>query len=337
MTSTVTAGFGPPAGPPVSGVRRREEDPLIGQVLGRVTFPDPESGPVTLAVSGGPDSAALVVLARAAGVEGTVVHVDHGLRPGSTAESHLVGDLAARFGFGFEAHRVTVDPGPDLEARARAARYQVLPPGVLTGHTMDDQAETVLLNLLRGSGLDGFSAMRDGPGRFGRWVRRPLLGLRRAETAAVCRAAGIAPLLDPSNSDPRFRRNRIRSEVLPLLDDVAGRDVVPLLARAAAIAATEVEVLDTLASAIDPLDVAALRSAPAPLARRSLRAWLRSAAAGGGPESHPPSAAELARVMQVVDGHRQACQISGGRRVSRRSGRLSVISPPAPVGPGRSS
>lgn len=287
--------------------------------LARCRFPEPAAGPVWLAVSGGPDSMALMVLARAAGLDGTVVHVDHRLREGSESEAAIVASVAADLGFAFDPRQVDVAPGADLEARARQARYRVLPDGVLTGHTMEDQAETVLLNLLRGAALDGLSAMRPRADR-----RRPLLGLRRAETEEVCRRAGLAPICDPSNVDPRFRRNRVRAEALPLLCDIAGRDLVPLLARQAALAAADVDLLETMASDIDPRDVTALRGAPAPLAHRALRRWLRSTSAGGGEEMHPPSAAELARVMDVVDGRRTACELSGGRRVSRRAGMLSI-------------
>ena len=142
--------------------------------------------------------------------------------------------------------------------------------------------------------------------------------------------AGVEPFRDPTNSDPRFRRNRLRSEALPLLCDVAGRDLVPVLARQAALAAEDVDLLETMASNIDPCDVGALRDVPAPLARRALRRWLRSAPAGGGDDLHPPSAAELARVMDVVEGRYTACELSGGRRVSRRAGRLALT--PAPKG-----
>ncbi|HET9076966.1 MAG TPA: tRNA lysidine(34) synthetase TilS [Acidimicrobiales bacterium] len=310
------------AGAPVADRARGAAAPF----LSRCRFPDASSGPVSLAVSGGPDSVALMILARAAGLQGTVIHVDHGLRPGSAAEAPAVAAMAASLGFGFECRRVRVGPGGDLEARARRARYQALPAGVLTGHTMDDQAETVLLNVLRGAALDGLSGMRPGAGASGRGpaVGRPLLDLRRRETAGICTEAGFQPIQDPTNTDPRFRRNRIRTEVLPLLGDIAGRDLVPVLARQAELAAADVELLDELASAVDPVDVRSLRAAPPALARRALRSWLRSPRAGGGPEAHPPSSAELGRVMQVVDGTRRACQITGGRRVSRRAGRLTL-------------
>ena len=299
---------------------------LAGELLARCAFPPSERGPVSLAVSGGPDSLALVVLARWAGLHGLVIHVDHGLRDGSAAEAEVVGEAAARFSFAFERRSVNVAPGPDLEARARRARYDALPSGVLTGHTMDDQAETVLLNVLRGAALDGLSGIRAGPeGR----IRRPLLGLRRSETAALCRASGLIPVLDPSNHDARFRRNRVRSEVLPLLCDVAGRDLVPVLARQALLLADDADVLQELASGIDPTDVRALRRAPVALARRAVRSWLRSDESAGDAEAHPPSAEEVTRVLAVADGRVRACELAGGRRVQRRAGRLHIVVPTA--------
>jgi len=151
---------------------------LVPDLLSRCTFPPPGSV-LPCGVSGGADSLALLVLATAAGCVVTAWHVDHGLRPGSDVEADVVAAAAAQFGAGFEERLVAVEPGPNLEARAREARFGALPPDVATGHTMDDQAETVLVNVLRGAGPDGLSGMAPG-------ARHPLLGLRRAETHALC-------------------------------------------------------------------------------------------------------------------------------------------------------
>jgi tRNA(Ile)-lysidine synthase len=263
---------------------------------------------------------AMLALAVAAGCRPHVVHVDHGLRPGSADEAGMVGEAAELLGATFAAVRVEVEDGPDLEARARHARYSALPAGAMVAHTADDQAETLLLNLLRGAALDGLSGMRAlaaGPGK----VNRPILGLRRAETRALVVALGLRVVEDPSNFDPRFRRNRVRHEVLPILADVAGRDPVPLLARTARLLGEDAGFLDELARELDATDARQLAKAPLPLAKRALRAWLRE---GEGPERHPPSAQELDRAWAVVTGKSVACELTGGRRLSRSAGRLRI-------------
>ncbi|MDP9440854.1 MAG: tRNA lysidine(34) synthetase TilS, partial [Actinomycetota bacterium] len=153
-------------------------DHPFGAMLERTTFPPPNTA-VRCAVSGGADSLALLVLAVRAGCVVTAVHVDHGTRSGSSGEADAVAEVAAGLGAGFEARRVRVQQGPNLEARWRAARLEALPPGALTGHTADDQAETMLLNLMRGAGLDGLAGIRPGP-------TKPILTLRRADTRRVC-------------------------------------------------------------------------------------------------------------------------------------------------------
>jgi len=129
-------------------------------------------------VSGGADSLALLALAVSAGCDVTAVHVDHGQRDGAAEEAELVRSYATSIGATFEAASVSVESGPNLEARMRAARYGVLGPEGATGHTADDQAETLLINLMRGAGLVGLGAMQPGP-------RRPILSLRRADTEAA--------------------------------------------------------------------------------------------------------------------------------------------------------
>ncbi len=289
----------------------------VTELLARCRFPPPGTA-VSCAVSGGPDSLALMALGAAAGCRVTAVHVDHGLRPASAAEAAMVAAAASRFGAGFEARTAPVAAGPNLEARARAARYAALPPGVLTGHTADDQAETIVLNMLRGAGLDGLAGIGD-------VGRRPLLVLRRAETRALCAELGLAPLDDPTNEDRRFRRNRVRAEVLPLLDAIADRDVAPVLARQAELLAAAARLLDALAAQLDPTDAGALRAAPVALARRAVRSWLR---AGSDAERHPPDAATVERVLAVARGEARRTDVGSGRRISRSAGRLRL----APAG-----
>jgi tRNA(Ile)-lysidine synthase len=276
-------------------------------LLPRCTFPPPGSK-VTLAVSGGADSMALLVLAVAAGCHAVAVHVDHGLRPDSDKEADVVAEATRRFGVPFQAQRAQVAAGPNLEARAREARYAALPSDVLTGHTADDQAETILLNLVRGAGLEGLAGMRP--------ARRPLLALRRAETRELCHGVGVAWVEDPTNTSPVHRRNRIRHELIPLLDDIAERDLVPVVARQAVLLREDADLLDELAATIDVSDARALATAPRPLARRAVRRWLD--------RGHPPDSATVERVLAVARGETRACEIGGGRRVERHSMRLGV-------------
>jgi tRNA(Ile)-lysidine synthase len=286
-------------------------------LLARCTFPPPGAA-VSCAVSGGADSLALLVLAVDAGCRVTAVHVDHGLRPESAAEADVVAAAAQRFGACFRAQRVDVGVGPNQEARARAARYRALPPDVLTGHTADDQAETVLLNLLRGAGLDGLAGMRAGP-------RRPLLALRRSETRALCDQLELAPVVDPSNASPAFRRNRIRHDLLPLLDAIAERDVAAVVTRQAGLLRDDADLLDALAATLDPTDARALAAAPVPLGRRAVRRWLAADALLPAAEHHPPDAATVERVLRVARGDALACDVGAGRAVRRSGQRLAII------------
>jgi len=302
----------------------------VTALLERCTFP-PAGTPLECAVSGGADSSALLVLAAAAGCTVTAHHVDHGLRPGSSGEAAAVAALAARVGAGFRSVSVAVSDGPNLEARARAARARVLPAGAATGHTMDDQAETIVINLLRGAGSDGLSGMQPGP-------RHPLLGIRRAETEAVCGALGVIPVHDPSNASGRHLRNRVRHQLLPLCAELSGRDLVPVLARQAALLRAESRLLDRMAEIEipDPTDVHRVRAVAeraVPLARRAIRRWLQDAVGSAVPPDpetdvdgtrHPPGSADVARVLAVACGDAVATEVTGGIRVQRSRGRLSL-------------
>jgi len=299
------------------------DDPVVADLLSRCTFP-PAGTEVTCGVSGGADSTALLALALAADLTVCVVHIDHGLRAGSEHEAVVVHELATAWGAVFRAETVRVAAGADLEARARAARRSVLPATALLGHTAEDQAETVLLRLLRGTGPTGLAAMRP--------ATHPLLGLRRAETVALCAHLGVEPVQDPTNTDPRFRRNRVRHEVLPLLDDVAERDVVPLLCRLAELAGEDADLLDTLASRLDPTDAAALAAAPRPVAVAAWRRWWQDQTS----YAHPPDRAATDRVLDVAVGATTSCDVVEGWRLYRTAGRLRLERPAgttANVGP----
>ena len=285
--------------------------PLVSDLLSRCTFP-PQHSHVDCAVSGGADSVALFVLACAANLNVTAWHVDHGLRENSHTEAALVAQLAAQLGAQFETRTVSVEQGANTEARAREARFAALPSGVMTGHTADDQAETILINLLRGSGTRGLAGMQP-------TSQRPLLQLRRNETVALCNALGISVFNDPSNDDERFQRNRIRHEVLPLLESLAKRDLVPVLTRQADLLRDDDDLLNKLASALDPTDALALANAPIALSRRAIRSWLTNPLV--------PDSATVERVLDVARGNTLACDIGLGRQVRRSQQRLRITEP----------
>jgi tRNA(Ile)-lysidine synthase len=236
------------------------------------------------------------------------------LRRSADDDASAAEALADRLGVAFRLERAELTDGPNLEARAREARHRLVGPDAMFGHTADDQTETMLLALLRGAGATGLAAIRPGP-------THPILGLRRAETHTLCAALELAPITDPTNTDMRFRRNRVRSELLPLLDEIGDRDIVPLVTRAADLLRDDDDLLDHLAEAIDPTDARSLADAPLPLARRSVRRWLTR---GG----YPPDAAAVARVLSVAAGSIIACEVAGVGRVSRSNQRLRVDDTP---------
>ena len=287
-------------------------------LLARCTFPAPGES-LVCGVSGGADSLTLLVLAVASGCAVTAVHVDHGLRSGSHVEADVVAEAASRYGAKFRSESVIVAPGPNLEARARSARHALLGPDAALGHTADDRAETMIVNLLRGAGPDGLAGIRPG-------VRHPILGLRRSETEAVCAAEHLEPVMDPSNLDASFLRNRIRHEVLPLLADVAGRDIVPLLARQGGVFADLADHVRDEATSIDATDARSLAAAPPAVARVAIREWLRQ----DDPERYPPDGATVERVLAVARGESVATEIGAGRRLQRSSGRLRIVPAPGP-------
>lgn len=304
--ATQLAGAVP--GPPVPGCA----DPFVASLARRASFPQRRE--VDLAVSGGPDSTALLVLALAMGHRPVVHHVDHGLRSGAGDDADAVVALGASWGVEVAVHRVQVAAGADLERRCREARLAVLPPSTLFGHTADDLAETVLMRMLRGTGPGGLSAMSD--------RNHPLLDLRRADTEGLCAHLGLQPRRDPTNDDPRFVRNRVRAEVLPLLEDVAGRDVVPLLCRLAELAGEQDVLVGRLVETLDPTDSRGLEAVSQPVAREVLRRWWRRETG-----MLPPDRAATARMLAVARGRIRSCDVVDGWRLERTERRLRLVPP----------
>src|SRR4029453_3784437 len=210
---------------------------------------------ILVAVSGGADSVALLhillELAPTFRLMLHVVHVDHGLRAESVRDAEFVRALGVRLGVPVDVERVAVGPG-SVEAAARDARYaargawadRLGADRIAVGHSADDQAETVLMRLLDGAGVRGLAGI---PPRRGR-VIRPLIETRRQALRDALVTAGLDWVEDETNRDPKFLRNRIRHELLPLLAASYATDVVPSLARAAWRARETVDALDRAAT-----------------------------------------------------------------------------------------
>ncbi|WP_187271906.1 tRNA lysidine(34) synthetase TilS [Aeromicrobium terrae] len=254
-------------------------DPAVAEgrraVLAALTDLEPGAR-VEVALSGGADSLALAAcLAFLAPREGWLagaVVVDHALQDGSAVVAEKAAAQARELGLEAEVVRVDVGTDGGPEAAARDARYGVLrtrqAEAVLLGHTLDDQAETVLLGLGRGSGPRSLAGMPERDGL----VRRPFLGLRRADTERICTASGLTWWTDPHNTDPSFRRSRLRHEALPLLEDVLGGGVAEALARTAEQLRQDTDLLDALAADVaEPHDVETLAALPPALRSRVLR------------------------------------------------------------------
>ncbi|OZD04881.1 tRNA lysidine(34) synthetase TilS [Rhodococcus sp. 06-235-1A] len=238
-------------------------------------------GPVAVGLSGGADSLALTAATVAEAPNVRALIVDHGLQDGS-AEVAATAAVRAR-DLGVEDARVLrvhVTGSGGTEAAARRARYDALnrargDASVLVAHTLDDQAETVLLGLGRGSGPRSIAGMTAFDAPWG----RPLLGVRRSVTRAACAELGLEPFEDPHNTDTDFTRVRLRHEVLPLLEDVLGGGVAAALARTAEQLREDGRVLDALAESVvgvgaSELEVSSVDSLDTAIRRRVLRRWL---------------------------------------------------------------
>ena len=217
-------------------------------------------------------------------------------------------------------HDVYLEPGGNFEALARAQRRRVLPPGTLTGHTMDDLAETVLLNMMRGAGVEGLSPMVGD-------TTKPLRRVRRRDLHFFVVESELEARHDETNDSALYRRNRVRHELIPMMNDVAQRDVVPILARQARVLFEDRSWLDELSAGdlalgLDDADCRELSRWP----EARLTRWLRVRLSTLTPEheTYPPSADEVARALRVVRGHAMACELSGGRRLARSAQRLTL-------------
>jgi tRNA(Ile)-lysidine synthase len=328
--------------PAVAAVRLAVRRSLSGYDVGRLAL---------VACSGGADSLALAAATafecRAAGRPAALVTVDHGLQDGSDLQASRVAGIGFELGFDpVTVLRVDIGSAGGPEAAARTARYAALERArseaggpqvlLLLGHTADDQAETVLLGLGRGSGPRSIAGMRpDAEGYL-----RPLLGLRRTIAIQACAALGLPVWEDPHNKDPRFRRVRLRREVLPLLEDVLAGGVVEALARTASQLADDLDALDAMAATLlreatmpaadqlgragansGRLAVVVLADQPQALRARVLKLWAERHG------TQPLTATHLGELSRLITDWRGQGPIDlpGGYRVQRASGSLEFI------------
>lgn len=322
--------------PAVADVRRAVRESLAG--LGaRHSLHDTSRPLVLVALSGGPDSLALAAAtafeAPRLGFRAGAITIDHGLQAESAAVAHRAAVAARELGLEpVRVERVTVGEHNGPEAAARDARYDRLgrvardlgAVAVLLGHSMDDQAETVLLGIARGSGTRSLAGMAAVTGLY----RRPLLELRRSTMQQACDDQQLRPWHDPHNDDERYTRVRVRHTVLPMLEDALDAGVVEALARTAAIAREDAEALDRMvdeatddvvehAEAGCSLPVAWLAANPAAVRHRMIRLVAR---AEFGVSMSREQTLEVARL--VTDWHGQGAVHVTGIRVERTAGSI---------------
>ncbi|MCS4505645.1 tRNA(Ile)-lysidine synthase [wastewater metagenome] len=295
--------------------------------------------PLHLAVSGGRDSIVLLDLAARAGIAAGVVHVDHGLATHSAAWARFCAAAAERRGLAFHSCRVGVVPGGDLEARARAARYdafqRLLPGGavVATAHHADDQAETVLLRLLRGSGVEGLTGIAPSRPLGPLTLIRPLLAWPREAIDTYARARGLEWVDDPDNAELTRDRNYLRHTVLPQLAarwPGVGARLGRLAGHARDARALAAWTAERLGLGAGPAPTAGLAGAPDPVAHAALRAWLRDVG------MRPPPEARLRQGLQdllAAAADREPVLAWDEGELRRHRDRLFRLPAPVPDGP----
>ena len=307
----------------MAGPRRLIE--LVSSVSERMALPH---GEVVVALSGGGDSAALAYLTVEAGRKPRAVHVDHGLAHSATMRT-AAESIAAEMGIDLKVVETEVGGGPSPEGKARVARYRAFGDAtaegerLLTGHTADDSVETVLINLVRGTGPTGLSGI---PYFRPPNIYRPLLGVRRAETREIATLAGLGFVDDPMNLDPQLTRNLVRFQVIPILSQL-NPSIAEAIGRLSVQVREDDELLDRLTGALRPrleegsaaIPVGVLLTAPHPLANRVLAGMIAHVVG-----SDRVAAAAVERAWSVARGDSNRQEITLGASV-RRAGPLLVI------------
>ncbi|UYM07009.1 tRNA lysidine(34) synthetase TilS [Solicola gregarius] len=314
---------------------RPHPDVARARVLVRDALADLADGSrVLVAVSGGADSLALAAatafVAPRRDLEAGAVVVDHGLQEGSDAVAWTAAARAKQLGLApVEVARVEVGAAGGPEGAARAARYDALSGvaqrhdavAVLLGHTLDDQAETVLMGLARGSGARSLAAMAPADGLW----RRPFLALSRTQTRAVCEETGVEWWDDPHNDDTAYTRVRVRTQALPALEAALGPGVREALARTASLLRADADHLDELVERVefealdgdDRLDAETLAKLPRAIRTRVIR---RHALRMGCPAADLTAAHVIEVERLVTDWHGQSHIELPGKVVARRVG-----------------
>lgn len=297
-------------------VASRRLSELVESTTSRLDMPD---GSVTVALSGGADSAALAYLAVACGRDTGLIHIHHGL-----CASDDLAAAAERIARVLEVDlrcvRVRVEAGPSPEERAREARYGALievSGPVLTAHTRDDTVETMLINMIRGSGIAGIAGI---PPHRAPNIYRPMLAVTRSETREIAALAGLGFIDDPMNDDMRLTRNQIRRRIMPLLRDL-NPQVEAAMARLAAGLTVDAAHLEELAESVvvsGDMPSAVVITLPKAVADRVLLRWLRE-------RGVPISAELLGRVWSVASGETDRQDLAGGRAVVRRGPMLTLV------------
>lgn len=289
----------------MAATRRLKE--LIASTLAKLELPD---GSITVGLSGGADSAALAYLAIETGADVHLVHVHHGYAA-SDSLAEAAGVIADRLDLSLEIVRVEVEPGPSPEGQARHARYEVfhsIEGPVVTAHTREDSVETMLINLIRGTGVDGLSGI---PYHRPPNVYRPILEITRSETRELAELAGLGFLDDPMNADVDLTRNRVRYQIIPQMRELNPR-VEEAMARTARSLRADSDFLEaqTPPAAGNAISVGLVTTLPPTLADRLLRRWLTG-------QDVAVSSHLLERVWSVARGDARGQDLEGGRRVTR--------------------
>lgn len=267
---------------------------------------DIPEGPLVVALSGGADSAALAYLCGRLGREVTSLHVDHGLTHSERLRT-AAQNIADALGIEMKTIRIDVPDGPSPEGQARTARYEVLcgqDASVLTAHTMNDVVETMLINLIRGTGPDGLTGI---PLHRQPNIYRPILGITRSETREIASLAGLAFVDDPSNQDRSILRNHVRLDLIPLFE-AANPKFVESMATTARLLGADREMIEDLSRPHlqkEGAPVGVLTALPRPVADRVVRRLLTRAGV-------EPDASSMERAWSVITGETARQELKGG-------------------------